>query len=187
MKFFDKLGLILFSSLILILSIIVVVMSFGWLNIDMMGTLIKNMFNSSTTTSILLGISIALIALAIKCIFFPSDEKTINGIKDGIILKNADGELVISKTTLEELVNNIVKGFNSAQDATTKIIVDNNGGLIVNVIISVTKDAIIKELSTNLQTSIKSSIKKISDLEVKEVNISIKKLQEPENIIGTMN
>ena len=107
--------------------------------------------------------------------------------KDGIILKNADGELVISKTTLEELVNNIVKGFDSAQDATTKIIVDNNGGLVVNVILSVTKDAIIKELSTNLQTSIKSSIKKVSDLEVKEVNISIKKLQEQENVIGTMN
>ena len=35
-------------------------------------------------------------------------------------------------------------------------------------------NAIIKELSTNLQTKIKNTIKRTSDLEVKEVNIRIK-------------
>lgn len=187
MKFFDKLGLMVFSSLILILSVIIFVMCFGWLDVELVSNLVKNMFNNPTSTNILLGISIVLIALAVKCIFFPSDEKEKNGIRDGIILKNTDGELVISKVTLEELVNNIVKGFNSAQDIATKIVVDNNGGLIVNVIFSVTKDAIIKELSTNLQTKIKTSIKKVSDLEVKEVNISIRNLQERENPLETMN
>ena len=94
MKFFDKLGLMVFSSLILILSVIIFIMCFGWLDVELVSNLVKNMFNNPTSTNILLGISIVLIALAVKCIFFPSDEKEKNGIKDGIILKNTDGELV---------------------------------------------------------------------------------------------
>ena len=46
--------------------------------------------------------------------------------------------------------------------------------LIVYVTLSVKENAIIKELSTNLQTKVKSAIKKASDLEVKEVNVSVR-------------
>ncbi len=119
--------------------------------------------------------------LAIKCIFFTSTDKKINGIKDGILLKNDDGQLVISKSTLEELVNNVVKGFDSAQDVQSKIILDEEKNLKVYVTLNVKENAIIKELSTNVQNKIKSAIKKTSDLEVKEVNISIKELQSEEN------
>ena len=40
----------------------------------------------------------------------------------------------------------------------------------------VTSDAVIKELSANLQNKIKERVKKATDLDVKEVNISIKKV-----------
>jgi len=104
----------------------------------------------------------------------------INGIKDGILLQNSDGQLVISKATLEELVNNIVKGFDSAQDVSSKIVLDEEKNLIVYVTLNVKENAVIKELSNNLQTKIKSAIKKTSDLEVKEVNISVKDLNTKE-------
>ena len=39
------------------------------------------------------------------------------------------------------------------------------------------ENAIIKELSTNLQTKIKTTIKRTSDLEVKEVNIKVKGIE----------
>ena len=95
----------------------------------------------------------------------------------GILLQNSDGQLVISKTTLEELVNNVVKGFDSAQNVSSKIVLDEEKNLIVYVTIDVKQNAVIKELSNNLQTKIKSAIKNTSDLEVKEVNISVKELQ----------
>lgn len=181
MKIIDKIGLIVFSNLILILSVIMCLLIFGWLDVESCYFIVKLALNDHVTTNILLAISILCILIAIKCIFFTSEEKRINGIKDGILLKNDDGELVISKATLEELVNNVVKGFDSAQDISSKIIMDEEKNLKVYVRLSVTENAIIKELSTNLQTRIKAAIKKTSDLEVKEVNISIKELQSGEN------
>ena len=90
----------------------------------------KDALNDPVTTKIVLGIAIAFIILAIKCIFFTSEKKQINGIKDGILLQNSDGQLVISKTTLEELVNNVVKGFDSAQNVSSKIVLDEEKNLI---------------------------------------------------------
>ncbi len=181
MKILDKIGLIVFSNLILILSVIVCLLIFGWLDVESVYYIVKLALNDQVTTNIFLAIAIICIIVAIKCIFFTSEEKRINGIKDGILLKNDDGELVISKLTLEELVNSVVKGFDSAQDVNSQIVMDEEKNLRVYVTLSVKENAIIKELSTNLQTKIKSAIKKTSDLEVKEVNISIRELQTGEN------
>ena len=177
MKILDKIGLILFSNLVLILSIILCLIIFGWLSPETVYDITKIVLNDAVTTNIILGISVVCILLAIKCIFFTSDTNQINGIKDGILLQNSDGQLVISKTTLEELVNNVVKGFDSAQDASSKIVLDEEKNLKVYVTLNVKENAVIKELSNNLQTKIKSAIKNTSDLEVKEVNISVKELQ----------
>lgn len=181
MKTLDKIGMIIFANLILILSVIICLLIFGWLDPESVYFVIKLALNDTITTNIFLAISVVLILLAIKCIFFTSTDKKINGIKDGILLKNDDGQLVISKSTLEELVNNVVKGFDSAQDVQSKIILDEEKNLKVYVTLNVKENAIIKELSTNLQNKIKSAIKKTSDLEVKEVNISVKELQSEEN------
>lgn len=181
MKTLDKIGMIVFANLILILSVIICLLIFGWLDPESVYFVIKLALNDTITTNIFLAISVVLILLAIKCIFFTSTDKKINGIKDGILLKNDDGQLVISKTTLEELVNNVVKGFDSAQDVQSKIILDEEKNLKVYVTLNVKENAIIKELSTNLQNKIKSAIKKTLDLEVKEVNISVKELQSEEN------
>ena len=177
MKILDKIGLIIFSNIVLILSIILCLLIFGWLSPETVKKKKKIALNDPVTTKIVLGLAIAFIILAIKCIFFTSEKKQINGIKDGILLQNSDGQLVISKTTLEELVNNVVKGFDSAQNVSSKIVLDEEKNLIVYVTIDVKQNAVIKELSNNLQTKIKSAIKNTSDLEVKEVNISVKELQ----------
>lgn len=177
MKFLDKLGLVTFSVIVLLLSIMMCILVFGWIDLNTINLIVKDMLNNEVSSNIILGFSIVFILLAIKCIFFTSDVKEINGVKDGILLKNDDGQLVISKTTLEELVNNIVRGFDSAQNPVTRIILDKEHNLIVNVVFNVKETAVIKELSANLQNKIKSTIKSTSDLDVKEVNISVKELQ----------
>ncbi len=180
MKTLDKIGLILFSNLILIISVIICVLIFGWVTPETIYEITKLALNDPITTNSVLVVAIVSILLAIKCIFFSSNNNEINGIKDGILLQNSDGQLVISKSTLEELVNNIVKSFDSAQDVSSKIVLDEEKNLIVYVTLNVKENAVIKELSNNLQTKIKSAIKKTADLEVKEVNISIKDLNSKE-------
>lgn len=177
MKILDRIGLALFSSLMLIISIIVCLMIFGWLNVDLVHELVVMAINDSVSSNIMLGLSIAFILLAIKCIFFDSSSKQEMDYKNGILLENSDGKLLITKDTIENLVNSVVKGFDSAENVTTRVELDNENNVTVFVNLSVKENAVIKELSTNLQTKIKTTIKKTSDLEVKEVNIKVKDIE----------
>lgn len=183
MKILDKIGLAIFSTLILIICVMTCVVIFGWIDLDSIHEMLTLALHDVTTSNVILVIAVILGLLAIKCIFFNAEDKEIGGVKDGILLQNADGQLVISKNTLEELVNNVVRGFDSAENASARITLDKERNLIVNVMLDVKETAVIKELSNNLQTKIKSAIKKASDLEVKEVNISVKELQPESTII----
>ena len=177
MKILDRIGLAIFSSLMLIISIIVCLMIFGWLSVDLVHELVVMAINDSVSSNIMLGLSIAFILLAIKCIFFDSSSKQEMDYKNGILLENSDGKLLITKDTIENLVNSVVKGFDSAENVTTRVELDNENNVTVFVNLSVKENAVIKELSTNLQTKIKTTIKKTSDLEVKEVNIKVKDIE----------
>ena len=99
-------------------------------------------------------------------------------------MQNDNGRLIISITTLENLVNSVVKSFDSAIDTNTRIQLDSENNVIVLVNLTVTKDVIIKELTLNMQNKIKEAIKKTSDLEVKEVNVRIKNIANPEEKAG---
>lgn len=75
MKILDRIGLALFSSLMLIISIIVCLMIFGWLSVDLVHQFVVMAINDSVSSNIMLGLSIVFILLAIKCIFFDSSSK----------------------------------------------------------------------------------------------------------------
>ena len=150
MKILDRIGLALFSSLMLIISIIVCLMIFGWLSVDLVHELVVMAINDSVSSNIMLGLSIAFILLAIKCIFFDSSSKQEMDYKNGILLENSDGKLLITKDTIENLVNSVVKGFDSAENVTTRVELDNENNVTVFVNLSVKENAVIKELSLSL-------------------------------------
>lgn len=177
MKLLDKIGLALFSTIILIIAIITCLMIFGWVDIGWVFGIIDATINHNVASNVLLALNIIFILLAVKCIFFESSSKEDKDYKNGILLENSDGKLLITKDTLENLVNGVVKGFESAENVTTRVELDKDNNVIVFVNLSVKENAVIKELSTNLQTKIKTTIKKTSDLEVKEVNIKIKDIE----------
>ena len=184
MKKIEKLTLVLFSTLMLIISVILCLAIFGWLDINYIEGAIEAAIQNQVTSNIILVFSIIFILLAIRCIFFDSSSKEKEDYKNGILLENANGKLLITKETIENLVNGVVKGFDSAEDVTTKIELDSENNVKVFVNLTVKENAVIKELSTNLQNKIKETIKKSSDLEVKEVNIKVKNIEQTkENII----
>ncbi len=176
MKFIERATLIIYSTIMLIVSIILCLLVFGWLDIGLAGGVLKDIITGVTSGKVILGLSIIFILLSIKCIFFDSSAKTNEKTSQGILLENESGKLMISKETIENLVNSVALNFQSAEDVTTKVELDkaNNVKVYVNLIVS--SDAIIKDLSTNLQEKIKEKVKTATDLEVKEVNITIKKV-----------
>lgn len=179
MKTIEKITLALFSTLILIISVIFCLLIFGWVDVELLKQFIISIINNSTSSNIVLGLSIVSILLAIRCIFFSGKkEQQSYENKSGILLQNSDGKLFITKETIENLVNRIVKGFSNAEDVTTKVELDKENFVRVYVDLNVGEKAVIKELSTNLQTKIKENVKNSTDLEVKEVNIKVKNIGE---------
>ena len=176
MKILEKITLIIYSNILLILSIILCLLIFGWLDINLVGDFVAKAIMGETTGKIILGMSILFILLSIKCIFFDSSSKETIGEREGILLENESGKLMISKETIENLVNSVALNFQSAEDVTTRIELDKDNNVKVFVNLIVNEEAIIKDLSANLQARIKEKVKAATDLEVKEVNITVKKV-----------
>ncbi len=178
MKFIEKATLMIYSTIMLIVSIIVCLLIFGWLDADLIGSILQNVLTGVTSEKIVLGVSVVFILLSIKCIFFDSSSKQKETSKQGVLLENESGRLMISKETIENLVNSVALNFQSAEDVTTRVELDKENNVKVYINLIVNAEAIIKDLSANLQAKIKEKIKTATDLDVKEVNITIKKVAE---------
>lgn len=176
MKILEKITLIIYSNIILILSIILCLLIFNWLDISLVENIINSLIIGETSSKILLGLSVAFILLSIKCIFFDSTSKEEIKERQGVLLQNESGKLLISKETIENLVNSVALNFQNAEDVTTRVELDSENNVKVYVNLIVNEEAIIKELSSKLQQKIKEKIKTATDLEVKEVNITVKKV-----------
>lgn len=175
MKIIEKITLIIYSNIILILSIIACLLVFGWLDIDIVQSLIKTLVISETSSKIILGVSLVFILLSIRCIFFdPTSRQEIKD-KQGVLLANDNGKLMISKETIENLVEVVIKEYKMAKEVNSRVELDkeNNVNIFVNLVVS--SDTIIKNLTVDLQNKIKNKVKETTDLDVKEVNITIKK------------
>lgn len=175
MKFIEKIALIIYSNIILILSVIACLLVFGWLDIDIVQSLIKTLIISETSSKVILGVSLVFILLSIRCIFFdPTSRQEIKD-KQGVLLANDNGKLMISKETIENLVEVVIKEYRMAKEVTSRVELDkdNNVNIFVNLVVS--SDTIIKDLTVDLQNKIKNKVKETTDLDVKEVNITVKK------------
>lgn len=178
MRLLDKITLVLFSNIVLVVAIVVTLLLTGLVTTAFVGTVFESILISQVATRIAFGISIVCILLAIRAIFFDCDSNDIMKVKDGILMENVDGKLLISRETLESLVINVVRGFDSTYNVQAKIEVDEETrDLIVYVTLNVKESVSIKQLSINLQSKIKEVVKKSSDLNVKEVNIKVKELE----------
>ncbi len=182
MKVIEKITLILYSNLILIISVIACLLIFRWLDIDIVQSLVRTLIVSETSSKIILGASIVFILLSIRCIFFDPTSKQEMKDKQGILLANDNGKLMISKETIENLVEVVIKEYKMAKEVTSRVELDKENNLNIFINLVVGSDTIIKDLSSDLQNRIKNKVKETTDLDVKEVNITIKKaVQEKQN------
>lgn len=176
MKILEKITLIIYSNIMLILSVVLCLLVFGWIDIELVGGILIKIIMGETTSKIVLGVSLLFILLSIKCIFFDSTSKEQTKERQGVLLENESGKLMISKETIENLVNSVALNFQSAQEVTTRVALDKESNVTVFINLTVSEEAIIKDLSANLQARIKEKVKEATDLEVKEVNITVKKV-----------
>ena len=178
MKLLERFALVIYSYLIILLSVVLSLLIFNWIDFNVVTDMVYALLTGEISSKITLGVSVVFILLSIKCIFF--DEKSKEKAKEtqGILLKNENGQLMISKETIDNVVRNAVIGFDNVKECNTRIDVNSENQLRITLFLTVNENVVIKELASNLQTKIKEEVKKVSDLDVQEVNVKVTSLQE---------
>lgn len=173
MKFLERLSLAIFSIIILVLSVIMSLMAFGWIEVSTIAYGLVWLLSVPSAVNTALVIAVILILLSIKCLFFSSREK--NDKTEGILLENENGKLLISVDTIENLIKGVVSGFSNVKSMSCKVNLDKQiNNVRVNLNLTVGADTVIKELSMNIQDKIKEVVKNTTELDIKEINIKIK-------------
>lgn len=178
MKLLERFALVIYSYIIILLSVVLSLLIFNWIDFNVVTDMVYALLTGEVSSKITLVVSVVFILLSIKCIFF--DEKSKEKAKEtqGILLKNENGQLMISKETIDNMVRNAVIGFDNVKECNTKVDVNSENQLRITLLLTVNENVVIKELASNLQTKIKEEVKKVSDLDVQEVNVKVTSLQE---------
>ena len=184
MKFLEKLSLVIFSIIVLVLSVILVLIGFNFVEQSVFSILISKVMMSVQGTYIMIGICVVLIMLAIKCLFF-SDSTALKRDKseDGVLLQNEDGKLLITRSTLENLVNGVLYEYSEIENAETNVIIDKENNVIIDVALNVAEGTVLKNLSAKLQNEIKERIRETTDFEVDAVDIEIHNVEVGEKLV----
>ena len=182
MKILEKFVLILYSFLILVISVVLCLVIFKIIDIETINNCIKYMLEDSTILITVLASSIVCILLSIRCLFFRKRKEIKKSDATDILLENESGRLLISKRAIENAVKNVVN--NAVKDAKDcKVIVDIDPANYLSVYVSIllNNNLKIRDMTLDLQLKIKSQIKDDFDLDVKQVNIKIDSVEEKEN------
>lgn len=178
MKFLERFTLIVYSFVILLLSVILSLLIFNWIDFDVVTEMAKALITGDLSSKIALGVSVVFILLSIKCIFFDENSKEKEKETQGVLLRNENGQLMISKESIDNMVKNTVMGFEQIRQCNTKIDVNSENQLRITLFLVVNEGVVIKELASSLQRKIKEDVKRVSDLEVEEVNVKVTSLQD---------
>ena len=181
MKILERIALVLFSIIIIVLAVTCCLVLFDLVELKIIFKYLEELFIDDIFRKVVLGASIIGVVLAIKSLFFPTRMKKKQEIKSGVLLENKDGRLLISKDTIENLVNSVVKSFEDAENTQTKIVLDANNNITVYVSMMVREESIIKDLTLGIQNKIKEAIKRSTDLDVNQVNINVKDIESSKN------
>ena len=166
---FEKFLLILFSIIVIIVSVSLVLIATGMMDGSFVTTKILEFAEQYKTYTLIIGSIFALLGLI--GLFSSSDSS--DSISGGLAIKSDTGTVYINRDTFENIILGVARNFPELKNVKADIQITEQG-VIVNVNTMISPDTIVPELTEKLQESIKSSILKQTTVEIKEANIKIK-------------
>ena len=126
MRFFKGLGLFIFSLIVFTLSVVMILIGLEVVKIEAVASLIPYCFGSQTASIITYSVCGVLVVLSLICLFGKSSKAKKKEEQDkGILLANSDGQLLITKQTIENIVSGVVANTNTIYDARSTVMIDN--------------------------------------------------------------
>ena len=173
MKLAQRFSIIVFSIIDFILAVFTILISSEIVSIDIISDLVAK-FNENIVVTACVCLLLALWSIA--NIFFKSDSTS--EMTNGILLENENGSLLITKDSISNLVDSVLKRNQDIKDASVKIEFDENRDLVINIVATIKDNVVIKDTSAKLQEDIKFAIKRTTDLDVSNVNIKVKNVEQ---------
>ena len=174
MTLFQKIVSVTLASVVLFVSIVSMLTLGGILATDLGSNIMEGIIEGEFWSKILFAIFVVLTVFSIKEIAF--GEKISKEGKEGLILENESGKLIISKESLESLVAGVSKEIEGVESVASRTFIDTEKNVVVEVNVVVGRDVALKDISTELQKRVKIALKQTADLDVKFVNIKIKNI-----------
>ena len=171
MRLVERFTIIVFSIIMIIFAGFTILVSTGLIDVAIFEDIFYILSENIVPT---ICICILLILWSIANMFIKSDNKYEN--VNGVLMENENGSLFITKESISNLVDSVLKSNSEIKDSTVKVDLDENKDVIINVASVVKDTTAIKEISAKLQENIKLAIKRATDLEVREVNIRVKNI-----------
>lgn len=182
MKILEKFVLILYSLIILIISVILCLVVFRVIDAQTISDCIQAMLEDSSVLIAVLASAIICILLSIRCLFFRKRKEIKKSDATDILLENESGRLLISKRAIENTVKNVVgNAVENTKDCKVIVDIDPANNLSVYVSILLNNSIKVRKMTLDLQLKIKQQIKEDFDLDVKQVNIKVDSIEENEN------
>ena len=179
MKFFNRMCLVIFSLIILVLTTIIILISLGVLETKLFTVVLTSLITAKTSLRITIIVSVILFVLSFRFVFFKIEKD--DNTKDGIIMENANGKLIISKESLENMIYSSAKLINGIDYISSRTLIDKEHNLLITVTIQVGENVIIKDVSAGLQDKIKETMKNTADLQVGKVIVNVKNIVTKKN------
>lgn len=177
MKLVDRFSMIVFSIIVFILSGFTILVSTNIIDVDIFNSMFDLLSENIVLT---VCVCILLCLWSVSNIFFRNGSKNENA--NGVLLENANGSLLITRESISNLVESVLKKNDEIKEASVKIEFDADRDVIINIVAIIKDNAIIKETSSKLQENIKLAIKRATDLEVSNVNIKIKNVEQEKKV-----
>lgn len=171
MKNFYKI-ITMFITVIMCVAVVALLVATYMLDIRFLVKAINFITGSLLVQCTTIAVSILTIVVGI-CVIFSNKED-----KKPIALEGANGELAITQETIENISNNVVRGFEGTKEVESKIFVDKKGEICVYVSLMVVPGIKICELTGKIQVQVKEEIKKMTDIDIVNVNVKIKNIYE---------
>lgn len=172
MRLVERFSIIVFSIIVFILSVIAILLGTEVVSMSFLEDVV-NFLNENIIATIC--ISLIMCLWSISNIFFKSASS--KDVSNGVLLENENGSLLITKDSIESLVEAILKRNQELKESNVKIEFDSNKDVIINLNAVVKDSAVIKDVSTMIQEEIKQTVKRATDLEVSSINIKIKSVE----------
>jgi uncharacterized alkaline shock family protein YloU len=174
-RMLDRVLLVLYTILIIFLSLGLVCIALNIIPLYSVVNMISRIKYGWPFALILLGIALAMILVSFRLLlsgFRSSDRKPLSTILNTTEL----GIIRISINTLDTLTQKAVHKFQEVKEGKSVILPVEDGGIKIQLKITILPDVPMPELSQNIQSKVKEYVEEMSGITVKEVQIYIDNL-----------